>query len=569
MDVPRIPGYEVLGRIGVGSSAQVWRARRTADDLDVALKVVQTSPEQVSGALREAGVLARVRHEHLIHLYDVLPVPGAGGRPGGVALAMELAAGGSLAEVLGARDHLTPGELVTVCSPLAGALSQLHQAGVVHGDISVGNVLFRSDGMPLLADLGVSRIAGEVRGQTWGTDGMVAPEVLEGFAPTAASDVYGMGALAWRALVGEVPGWVGTRAELGELRPELSTDLVTLVTSCLAAEPADRPDAAELEVALFACARPEPVELAPGADPAAGLTQRIRSDAGADRPEAGVDDEAETGPGALVYEAGRGSAGQRSTGRRRTVHARALHRAEVPQRQWARPGARTGWWAGAGIATVVLLALLMVPWVGSRPDSGTATSAQGGATAASVALDSPTAGEAEAPARDQATEPAETTGLAETTDPAPDPDGATQPVDSLAPVDPVTEPTASVQQLLDGRAAAWRSGEPADLALAHAAGSPALAQERDSLAAAREAEVSYRGLKFTVAQAAVLEEEGDRVVLQVGVERSEYDVVSQAGAVPHPGRTDVVELELRRAGDTWRIWGWDQIGSGTESGTRR
>lgn len=209
MDVPQIPGYDVLGRIGVGSSAQVWRARRLADDLDVALKVVPTRPEQVSSALREAGILARVRHQHVIHLYAVLPVPGSGGRPGGVALAMELADGGALTDVLSAREHLTPGELVTICSPLAGALAELHRASVVHGDISPGNVLFRSDGMPLLADLGASRIAGERQAQTYGTDGMVAPEVLEGFEPSAESDVYALGALSWRCLVGEDRGGSG------------------------------------------------------------------------------------------------------------------------------------------------------------------------------------------------------------------------------------------------------------------------------------------------------------------------------------------------------------------------
>lgn len=579
MDVPRIPGYEVLGRIGVGSSAQVWRARRLADDLDVALKVVQTEPEQVSGALREAGVLARVRHEHLIHLYDVLPVPGVGGRPRGVALAMELADGGSLAEVLGARDHLTPGELVTVCSPLAGALAQLHQAGVVHGDIAPGNVLFRADGMPLLADLGFSRIAGDARPEAWGTDGMVAPEVLEGFAPSAESDVYGMGALAWRALVGEAPGWVGTRSELGELRPELPPQLVALVTSCLAAEPSDRPEAEELEVALFACARPEPVELAPGADPAAGLTQRIRAEAGesdgasaadpapsarlggrsaarsAARSGSRSDADSEGRPGAIVV----------TVGRRRLTHPRALHRADEPRRTRRWPNGRVGWWVGGAAATVVLLALLVVPWVGSLLGMGNSTDAQGTAVAGPVAVDPPASA-----GPDEVADPAGTADPVGTVDPtsstdsisSTDPAERTDPAEPSASdhpqvLDPVTAPEASVQQLLDGRAAAWLSGDPADLAAAHAAGSPALEQEQQSLETAREREVSYRGLSFTVARAAVLEQEEDRVVLQVGVERSSYEEVSQeAGAVPHPGRTDVVELELRREEGDWRIWGW-------------
>ncbi len=556
MDVPRIPGYDVLGRIGAGSSAQVWRARRVADDLDVALKVVPTRAEDVSAALREAGVLARVRHEHVIHLYDVLPVPGAGGRPGGVALAMELAAGGSLAEVLGARSHLTPGEVVTVGSPLAGALAELHRAGVVHGDVAPGNVLFRSDGMPLLADLGVSRIAGEVRPETYGTDGMVAPEVLEGFAPTAESDVYGLGALAWLCLVGEPPGWAGTRTALAELRPELPEALVALVTSCLASEPGERPDAEELAVALLAAAPPEPVALAPGADPAAGLTQRIRSERSESSPSDDLGADAEDGA----------DAGRRR-GRRREVHPLALHRAadDPPRRLPVR-------WLLAGAGAAVVLALAVVGTVGAlrgpdEPPEDPAL-AQAGAVAEAVSLDgsgdvaAPTAAPTAEPAPEGAAEPAPE-GAAETAAPElPVPGSSTaapptaEPPTAGAVLDPVGEPETAAQALLDARAAAWRSGDPGDLADAVAPGSPAHEQERRALADAQDLGVTYRELTFTVAEASVLASGPDRAVLGVEVERSGYLEVGPAGTLEHEARTDTVEVELRLDDDRWRIWGW-------------
>lgn len=535
MDVPRIPGYDVLGRIGAGSTAQVWRARRVADDLDVALKVVPTRPDEVSDALREAGILARVRHEHVVHLYDVLPVPGAGGRPGGVALAMELAGGGSLAEVLGARGHLTPGEVVTVASPLAGALAELHRAGVVHGDVAAGNVLFRTDGMPLLADLGVSRIVGETRPETYGTDGMVAPEVLEGFAPSAESDVYGLGALAWLCLVGQPPGWAGTRTPLAELRPELPEPLVALVTACLASEPAERPDAEELAVALLAVARPEPVTLAPGADPAAGLTQRIRSQGAASTAtEEDVDREV---PG-----------GSR---RRRGLHALALHRAEDPPRR--RPPLR---WLAVGVAATAVLVLavagVVVALRGTGAPADDTLLAQTGAVADAVSVadvqDAAAATDGPGPATD---EPASTVGGSGTDDPPP----AAVPSAGAVP-DPVGQPRAAVQRLLDSRAAAWRSGEPADLADAVQPGSPAHEQEREALAEAQRLEVSYRGLRFTVAEASVLASGPDRAVVGVEVERSGYRQVGPTGTVEHTAVTDRVEVELRRTEGVWRIWGW-------------
>jgi len=146
---PQVPGYSLLEPIGSGATGRVWRARREADALLVALKIVDVPDGDVSSAMREAAVLSRVRHRHLIHLYDVLALPGADGRSASIALAVQLAGGGSLAQVLSGRGHLTPGELVTVVAPLAGALADLHRAGVVHGDLSPGNVLFLSDGMPM------------------------------------------------------------------------------------------------------------------------------------------------------------------------------------------------------------------------------------------------------------------------------------------------------------------------------------------------------------------------------------------------------------------------------------
>ncbi|WP_162801967.1 serine/threonine-protein kinase [Ornithinimicrobium murale] len=577
MDVPSIPGYDVLSRIGTGGSAQVWRARRAADDLHVALKVVPTGPDRVSPALREAGILARVRHQHVIHLYDVVPVPGPDRRPAGVALAMELAEGGSLAEVLGARDHLTPGELVTVCSPLATALAELHRAGVVHGDLAPGNVLFHADGMPLLADLGVSRIAGERRTELHGTDGMVAPEVIEGFEPTSESDVYGLGALSWRCLVGEPPGWVGTRPELSELRPELPTELVTLVTSCLSGEPADRPEAEEVAVALFAAARPEPVALAPGADPAAGLTQRIRADLRGTRDDESTDDAPQrVRPGRRLRVPHPRALLRASDRRLRVPHPRALLRRSDrrPLPRWVGPLA-------AGGVAVAVIALLVSTWLGSVVGGHPAEAgAEGDRAAATVAPDSqaapphatpvPTSGSADA---------APETAVPAVPDPNDRPSGAVLPPEPPVagsptagpPESPGAEPPAAgptgdsrarddlqdaAQRLLDARAAAWRSGDPRNLDAVHQAGSPAYEQEQKSLTAAHDLDIRYAGLEFTVREVQVLASGPERAVLEVEVERSSYQEVTPTGETTHEQREDVVELELRRADGTWRIWGW-------------
>ena len=82
---------------------------------------------------------------------------------GTVGLIMDYAAGGSLGQLVAGRGELGPGETVTVLTPIAQALAYLHGQGFTHGDVSPGNVLFTAHGKPLLADLGVARMAADAK----------------------------------------------------------------------------------------------------------------------------------------------------------------------------------------------------------------------------------------------------------------------------------------------------------------------------------------------------------------------------------------------------------------------
>ncbi len=112
---------------------------------------------------------------------------------GRVAVVMPHLLGGAVDALVRHRGHLSPGEVVTVLAPVASALGRLHDLGVVHGDVSPGNVLLDLDGRPVLGDLGLGHVVGDVSPGVWGTDGYVAPEVLLGADPTPASDVYALG----------------------------------------------------------------------------------------------------------------------------------------------------------------------------------------------------------------------------------------------------------------------------------------------------------------------------------------------------------------------------------------
>lgn len=203
--------------------------------------------------------------------------------------------------------------------------------------------------------------------------------------------------------------------------------------------------------------------------------------------------------------------------------------------------------AGAGAAAVI--ALVVSTWLGSL---------LGGAPP--VASD-----DRAAVGEDRAAATAQSPGVRGSSEPdsAGDREARTESA-SPGAADPAVDPTADLadatQQLLDARAAAWRSGDPADLEAAHASGSPAREQEAESLANARDLDVTYQGVEFTVGAVAVLAAGPERAVLEVEVERSAYREVTEFEEITHERRSDVVELELRRTEGQWRIWGWGGAG---------
>ncbi|HET7475810.1 MAG TPA: serine/threonine-protein kinase [Dermatophilaceae bacterium] len=268
---PDVPGFRLHRLLGAGGTGQVYAATRTYDDRPFAVKVVSGSGEQRDQALRELEVLAQVDVEHVVRLHAALPLA-----DGAIALVLDLVDGGSLSDVVTARGHLLPGEVVTALVPICRAVADLHERGVVHGDLSPRNVLFTADGRPVLTDLGVAVIIGEPPQAPYGTPGFVAPEVLDGQPSAPASDVYSLGAMVWHALAGSAPLPTRDRPSLGEVVPGLPAALLGLADDCLAVDPLDRPGAADAAVRLFDTALATPVRVAVGSDPATQVTHRLR-----------------------------------------------------------------------------------------------------------------------------------------------------------------------------------------------------------------------------------------------------------------------------------------------------
>ncbi len=250
---PAIPGFAVVGPLGRGGEAFVWAAVEQATGRPVALKRLRTSSADERVRLhREAALLSSLNHPHIVALLGVHD------GPDGVVLVLERAEGGSLLDLVMARGALPPGEAVTATGPIAQALAAAHASGLVHGDVTPSNVLFSADGRPLIADLGVARVAGEQPAAVGVTHGFTAPEVLGGAQPTPASDVYGLAVTVRTALVGVLPD--DPRAALVK-SPPLPATPVSVIEAALGVEPRNRPSAAELADALFRLAAPRPIRL--------------------------------------------------------------------------------------------------------------------------------------------------------------------------------------------------------------------------------------------------------------------------------------------------------------------
>src|SRR5256885_1247525 len=172
--------YSLLEQLGASPDATVWRGRcmRPVERPIVVKRFRAESPADIVRLLDDLKALITLDHPHVVRVLDV--VEGTDN----VTVVMQYAPGGTLAELLAGRRPLDAGETVAVVAPLADALASAHRSGIVHGDVKPSNVLFTSDGEPLLADFG---------GGTRGTDGYIAPEVLEGAAPDRRADIYSLG----------------------------------------------------------------------------------------------------------------------------------------------------------------------------------------------------------------------------------------------------------------------------------------------------------------------------------------------------------------------------------------
>ena len=251
----KLEKYEVLDEIGHGGMATVYRARDSSLDRFVALKVLHPHLQRTSEArarfTREAKSVARLRHPHILEIYDY-----SGEASDETYIAAELLTGPTLKDFVLEHKEVPPEIAVCIAVQLAEALGAAHAKGIIHRDVKPENVLIHEDRCVKLTDFGIAHMVDThtftATGQILGSPGHMAPEQVEGGTCDARSDVFSLGTVLYFCATGRLP-FIGRNPHhllkllLGgeypdplRLRPGIGEDLAGIISKALAREPADR-----------------------------------------------------------------------------------------------------------------------------------------------------------------------------------------------------------------------------------------------------------------------------------------------------------------------------------------
>jgi predicted Ser/Thr protein kinase len=244
-----IPGYKIERRIGQGGMASVYLAIQESLERPVALKVLDAGfledPQFSERFLDEGRIIAALNHRNIITIHDVGVV--------GTAhyISMEYVEGGDLTKRI--AQGIDWESALDIVETMGECLHFAHRAGVVHRDVKPGNILFRTDGTPLLTDFGIAkrlRATSDltVAGSVLGTPSYLSPEQAQGKRIDGRADIYSLGIILYEMLAGVRPYDADTEIaiifrHLQDPLPKLPRDLAhlqPLLDRMLAKRPKDR-----------------------------------------------------------------------------------------------------------------------------------------------------------------------------------------------------------------------------------------------------------------------------------------------------------------------------------------
>jgi serine/threonine protein kinase len=210
MAANQIPGFQVLGKLGQGAMAVVYKARQLSLDRIVAIKVLPSkfteNPEYVSRFYKEGKAAALLNHANIVQAIDV-------GESGGRHyFVMEYVEGKTIHDDLAAGKVFGENDAIDIILQVASALAHAHAKKLIHRDVKPKNIMITKAGIVKLADMGLARATTDVEaaqseaGKAYGTPYYIAPEQIRGEVDIdARADIYALGATFYHMVTGRVP----------------------------------------------------------------------------------------------------------------------------------------------------------------------------------------------------------------------------------------------------------------------------------------------------------------------------------------------------------------------------
>ena len=215
----QIPGYKVLGKLGSGAMAVVYKAKQLSLDRMVAIKVLprrfSEKSNYISRFYKEGKLAAKLNHNNIVQAIDV-------GEAGGLYyFVMEYVEGKTLYDDLSKGKIFSEDEALDITIQLANALQHAHGLGMIHRDVKPKNVMITNNGVVKLADMGLARETSDVeaaeseKGKAFGTPFYIAPEQIRGELDIdGRADLYSLGATLFHMVTGRVPFQAKTPSEV-------------------------------------------------------------------------------------------------------------------------------------------------------------------------------------------------------------------------------------------------------------------------------------------------------------------------------------------------------------------
>ncbi|MHC5074230.1 MAG: serine/threonine protein kinase [Planctomycetota bacterium] len=225
----QIPGYKILGKLGSGAMAIVYKAKQLSLNRTVAVKILpkrfSENPQYVERFYKEGQAAAKLNHNNIVQAIDV-------GEAGGYHyFAMEYVEGKTLYDDLAKGNIFSEKDSLEIIIQIAEALKHAHERGLIHRDIKPKNIMIDKEGVVKLADMGLARETADIEtakteaGKAYGTPYYIAPEQIRGEIDIDGRvDLYALGGTFYHMVTGRVPFKAENPAEVMKkhLREELT-----------------------------------------------------------------------------------------------------------------------------------------------------------------------------------------------------------------------------------------------------------------------------------------------------------------------------------------------------------